>query len=200
VILQDERARLHCLDEVSPKHVKEAGRLLNKSIIRVETPDVNFIEQEDTNVMEEDEDKENDSSAANRDSTQASVDATQTTKKPLTMNFEEYKRLGNTLVLYIRQREEEEELRSASPDSMDIMGGEGIRKSELVNWYLEQISDDIEDENELLQQRQIYDKVIYRLTHHDKILIELSTMDDDLSKSQSSDAILVVHPNYVVEA
>ena len=37
-------ARLHCLDEVSPKHVKEAGRLLNKSIIRVETPDVNFIE------------------------------------------------------------------------------------------------------------------------------------------------------------
>jgi DNA replication licensing factor MCM6 len=193
-------ARLHCLDEVSPKHVKEAGRLLNKSIIRVETPDVNFIEQEDTNVMEEDEDKENDSSAANRDSTQASVDATQTTKKPLTMNFEEYKRLGNTLVLYIRQREEEEELRSASPDSMDIMGGEGIRKSELVNWYLEQISDDIEDENELLQQRQIYDKVIYRLTHHDKILIELSTMDDDLSKSQSSDAILVVHPNYVVEA
>ena len=49
---------------------------------------------------------------------------------------------------------------------MDIEGGEGIRKSELVNWYLEQISDDLEDENELLQQRQIIEKVIYRLTHH----------------------------------
>ena len=42
--LSEAMARLHCLDEVSPKHVKEAARLLNKSIIRVETPDVNFIE------------------------------------------------------------------------------------------------------------------------------------------------------------
>lgn len=32
--------------QVQPKHVKEAFRLLNKSIIRVETPDVN-LEQED---------------------------------------------------------------------------------------------------------------------------------------------------------
>lgn len=31
---------------MQPKHVKEAFRLLNKSIIRVETPDVN-LEQED---------------------------------------------------------------------------------------------------------------------------------------------------------
>ena len=69
------------------------------------------LQQEDTNVMD-DEDKENDSSAANRGSTQASGDATQASKKPLTMNFDEYKRLSNTLVLYIRQREEEEELRS----------------------------------------------------------------------------------------
>lgn len=34
-----------CL-QVQPKHVKEAFRLLNKSIIRVETPDIN-LEQED---------------------------------------------------------------------------------------------------------------------------------------------------------
>jgi len=38
-------ARLHCLEAVLPKHVKEAARLLNKSIIRVETPDINFIDE-----------------------------------------------------------------------------------------------------------------------------------------------------------
>merc|ERR1711881_52261 len=194
--LSEAMARLHCLDEVSPKHVKEAGRLLNKSIIRVETPDVNFIE-DDSNVLDE-ESKENDPSAANLTNTQGAGDASQASKKPLTMNFDEYKRLSNTLVLFIRQREEEEELRSASADSMDI-GGEGIKKSELVNWYLEQIADDLENENELLQQRQIIEKVIYRLTHHDKILIELSTMDSDMGKGDAADAILVVHPNYVVE-
>ena len=43
--LSEAMARLHCLESVLPKHVKEAARLLNKSIIRVETPDINFIEE-----------------------------------------------------------------------------------------------------------------------------------------------------------
>ncbi len=34
-------------EQVQPKHVKEGFRLLNKSIIRVETPDINFDEEED---------------------------------------------------------------------------------------------------------------------------------------------------------
>ena len=33
-----------CLSQVEPKHVKEAYRLLSTSIIRVETPDINFDE------------------------------------------------------------------------------------------------------------------------------------------------------------
>ena len=35
------------LFQVQPKHVKEAFRLLNKSIIRVETPDVQFDDDEE---------------------------------------------------------------------------------------------------------------------------------------------------------
>ena len=33
--------------KVQPKHVKEAFRLLNKSIIRVETPDVQFDDDDE---------------------------------------------------------------------------------------------------------------------------------------------------------
>ena len=44
--LSEATARLHCKEEVRPRHVKEAFRLLNKSIIRVETPDINFEEEE----------------------------------------------------------------------------------------------------------------------------------------------------------
>lgn len=38
--LSEAMARMHCSDEVQPKHVKEAYRLLNKSIIRVDQPDI----------------------------------------------------------------------------------------------------------------------------------------------------------------
>lgn len=41
-----------CL-QVQPKHVKEAFRLLNKSIIRVETPDINLEQEEEEELEEE---------------------------------------------------------------------------------------------------------------------------------------------------
>lgn len=37
---------LYLLPKVQPKHVKEAFRLLNKSIIRVDSPDINFDQEE----------------------------------------------------------------------------------------------------------------------------------------------------------
>lgn len=46
------------LFQVQPKHVKEAFRLLNKSIIRVETPDIN-LDQEEEEAMEEDDEQMN---------------------------------------------------------------------------------------------------------------------------------------------
>ncbi|KAI1902124.1 hypothetical protein AGOR_G00041480 [Albula goreensis] len=45
--LSEAMARMYCSDEVQPKHVKEAFRLLNKSIIRVDSPDINFDQQDD---------------------------------------------------------------------------------------------------------------------------------------------------------
>lgn len=49
---------------MQPKHVKEAFRLLNKSIIRVETPDVN-LEQEDE--LEEEEEQQQQPQEEGRD-------------------------------------------------------------------------------------------------------------------------------------
>lgn len=45
------------LPQVHPKHVKEAFRLLNKSIIRVETPDIN-LDQDDEQEMEYQEEQD----------------------------------------------------------------------------------------------------------------------------------------------
>ena len=43
--LSEGMARMYCQDQVQPKHVKEAFRLLNKSIIRVEQPDIHLEEE-----------------------------------------------------------------------------------------------------------------------------------------------------------
>lgn len=43
-------AKLECSDEVTVKHVKEAKRLLSKSIVTVEQPDIDLEEAEDDNV------------------------------------------------------------------------------------------------------------------------------------------------------
>ena len=107
---------------ISPINVRKTVYLVYKLELAVQLYELihsficvylsSFI-QDESNVIGEEEDKENDPSAANQISnTQGAGDASQASKKPLTMNFEEYKRLSNTLVLYIRQQEEEAELRS----------------------------------------------------------------------------------------
>merc|ERR1712242_643681 len=55
--LSEAFARLHCADEVTAKHVKEAYRLLNKSIIRVDQPDVD-LDEDDAPVVEEEAQEE----------------------------------------------------------------------------------------------------------------------------------------------
>ena len=42
----------------------------------------------------------------------------------------------------------------------------GVRHSQLVNWYLEDIENEIDSEAELVERKIIVEKVIYRLIHH----------------------------------
>jgi len=42
----------------------------------------------------------------------------------------------------------------------------GIRRSQLVNWYLEEIENEIETESDLVERKTVVEKVIYRLIHH----------------------------------
>lgn len=74
-----------------------------------------------------------------------------------------------------------------------FLDDEGIRQSELIQWYLEKIEDTLESENELMIERTIVERVIRLLIVDDGVLIELKTADN------VDDPILVVHPNYIVD-
>jgi DNA replication licensing factor MCM6 len=74
--------------------VTESFRLMNKSIIRVEQPDVNFDEEEEMEV-------EQPADAPPADAEEAPAAA----KQKHTMTYDDYKRISNMIVGYMRNEE-----------------------------------------------------------------------------------------------
>ncbi|XP_034039656.1 DNA replication licensing factor MCM6 [Thalassophryne amazonica] len=193
--LSEGMARMHCCDEVQPKHVKEAFRLLNKSIIRVETPDVNLEQQDELEEEQQEEEGHNIPNGVNGiDGINGHVDGlndhaepSSQSKPSLRLSFTEYRRISNLLVLHLRRMEDAEE-------------EEQLKKSAVVNWYLKEIEADIDSEAELISKKGLIEKVIHRLVHYDHILIELSQSGLKGSEPESTEeAVLVVNPNYALD-
>ena len=46
----------------------------------------------------------------------------------------------------------------------------GLRKSDVIGWYLTEIQDEIQSEEELNEKRSVVEKVIDRLVHHVSLL------------------------------
>ncbi|KAF1741084.1 hypothetical protein MXB_5331, partial [Myxobolus squamalis] len=140
--LSEALARLHCQDEVQPKHVKEAFRLLNKSIINIEVPDIDIgdIPDEDIsyNPLAE--------STKNNFNFDTILSQEETGKRQIKISYAEYQNIVNSLIGYLRTQE----------DHIT----DGIRMSSLVSFYLGKIEDEIESENQLREKTFLIGKVI----------------------------------------
>merc|ERR1712106_424183 len=130
--LSEAFARLHCSEEVTSKHVKEAYRLLNKSIIRVDQPDVD-LDEDDVPVVEQNDD-------AMETEEQEQAEATEGNKKNLKLSYEQYKKMSFLLIDHIRAKEEEQDNELEGSEKEDTT----TTKGGLINWYLEEISSEIE--------------------------------------------------------
>uniref|UniRef100_A0A6A7FS26 DNA helicase n=2 Tax=Hirondellea gigas TaxID=1518452 RepID=A0A6A7FS26_9CRUS len=202
--LAEAMARMNCSDEVQPKHVKEGYRLLNKSIIRVEQPDVHL--EEDEGIDEDmDVDAPTDENTAPNGqitgdeaaSTVQSQKSTDPNKKKLKLSYEDYRNLSNLLIIHMRQEEAKLEESDDSPESSS-----GLLRSDVVNWYLEEVAADIETESELLEKKMMIEKVLDRLTYHDQVIIPLTRTglkEPGASSEEVQDPMLVVHPNYIID-
>ncbi|KAK6302879.1 hypothetical protein J4Q44_G00272340 [Coregonus suidteri] len=204
--LSEGMARMHCCDEVQPKHVKEAFRLLNKSIIRVETPDINL--EQDQEMEEEEGENGHDvpdgvngvngqvnghvdgmnshSNGTNSHTNVVNAHSDSSSKPSLRLTFPEYRRISNLLVLHLRRAEEAEE-------------EEELKKTAVINWYLKEMESEIDSEEELINKKSLIEKVLHRLVHYDHILIELSQGGLKGSETEAQEEVLVVNPNYTLE-
>ncbi|XP_055849944.1 DNA replication licensing factor Mcm6 [Episyrphus balteatus] len=197
--LSEAMAKLECMNEVQVRHVKEAFRLLNKSIIRVEQPDIHLDDDEDVGMADVDMEEEN-GNPDNENGTEQIENGDENTptvqKKKLTLSFEDYKHLMTMLALHMRKEEARCEIEGT--DS-------GMKRSEIVAWYLEQVADQIESEDELISRKNLIEKVIDRLIYNDQVIIPLKTTELKSSgkgvedEEEEDDPLLVVHPNYIVE-
>lgn len=129
--LSEAMARLSCSDEVQPKHVQEAYRLLNKSVIRVETPDVDLDDDPDVGVANGMDDVVDGDGMVNGDGIvngDGMVNGVASPREPLTngmekeddvreakmtvsavkrrVTYEEYRSIANLLTLHLRHIEE----------------------------------------------------------------------------------------------
>jgi DNA replication licensing factor MCM6 len=208
--LSEALARMHLSEEVRVEHVQEAFRLLSKSIIRVEQPDIQFEDNFDAqlnlnkgteNISTQEngeQDTEMQQTCETESSTTASthVPSNGPPKQTVKLSYDEYKRISNMIVYYIRKKEEE-----IDQDSETFAG---VHKSELIAWYLNEIESQIENEQQLNEQSALIEKIIHRLINYDSVIIKLDkhgykTHDENDPETlrDESDPILVVHPNYI---
>ncbi|GMR42274.1 hypothetical protein PMAYCL1PPCAC_12469, partial [Pristionchus mayeri] len=169
--LSEALARLHCSSHVTAAHIAQATKLLSKSVVRVEQSDIDLDDSfENDEIVEENKENE-EAMDTDRD---PKVDSAK-----LRVKYELYKKLSEMLIRHCRADE-------------DKMGEDynGVKQSALVSWYLEMIESELDTEDAYHTQKSICERVIKRLIHDDKILLELET---------GADPSLVVHPNYVIE-
>ncbi|KAJ8949178.1 hypothetical protein NQ318_021671 [Aromia moschata] len=156
--LSEAMARMDISDDVQPKHVREAYRLLNKSIIRVEQPDIQLGDDPEQSIHEEEPTLE----ASQPEPVQP------VQKKKMVLSFKK--------------------------------GKEGMHRSDVVEWYLNHIADQIESEDELIERKDMFEKLLDRLIYHDQIIIPLSKVGlKGSDQEEDDDPMLVVHPNYIIE-
>ena len=179
--LSEAMARMYCLEFVAAKHVEEAFKLLNKSVLRVETPDIDFTGLGEEGLANGEIEMETEEPQFDGE-TAADANA----EKKLTVSYEEYKQIANLLVMRLRQEEDKE-------------GELGLTHSQLTDWYLGEIEADIESIEQLTEKKNLLDLVLTRLISVDKIIIPLTEMAEEGEGVDEEKAILVVHPNYIIE-
>ena len=212
--LSEALARLHCDDEIQPAHVREAFRLLRKSIIHVETEDVTFENEEDEDDdmdMEEEPPSGGDAAETHPGEFSENPEGGQETapsqeikpepavekkkSKKTQITFEQFEAISNAVATYLRSLEhddaEEDEGSKSEQKPKHVTWGE------VVEWYLEQCEEQIGDSvDELKRMKKLTNLVIRRLIDVDHVLICIG--DAPTSREEEQQTRIAVHPNYVV--
>ncbi|GAA94868.1 uncharacterized protein L969DRAFT_26513 [Mixia osmundae IAM 14324] len=195
--LSEAIARANCMDEITPNFVREAYNLLKQSIIHVEQDDVAIEEEDEETEQPADEQMQEDPPEAESSQAQPApssptggrglrADTEPAPKKKITITYERYMSIMNLIILHLSEHERET--------------GEGLPRPDVVQWYLEQKEDEINDTEELQQEQTLIEKVISKLVKEKKLLEllgqGLASTDGTEASLEVPQSLLLVHPDF----
>nr|GEW64996.1 DNA replication licensing factor MCM6 [Tanacetum cinerariifolium] len=206
--LSEAIARCHLDDEVHPRHVRLATRLLKTSIISVESTEIDLTEFQD-DIQEENQ--EDGDIAGNGEAQPSGADADMTNENPengeapgakkLVITDEYFQRVTQALVMRLRQHEE--------TVAREGTGLAGMRQRDLIQWYVGQQNEKNnynsmeEAKAEVTKIKAIIESLVRREGHLivvDEEEAPAQGDDDGIGKRTSrNNRILAVAPNYVID-
>jgi len=171
--LSEALARLHCDHEVSPKYVKEAARLLKKSIISVDSEDVPLYD------FEKEQQAEEVAEAKEQGEEKKAEQPEEEEEEKMSINYNEYMRIANLIVYFIRRNEEEAEA--------------GLNQGSVINEVMKEMTaaQEITSQQDLERLNKMIKFIVNRLIEVDHILL----IKQDHAKDRMQ-RVLIVHPNY----
>ncbi|CAO3655593.1 unnamed protein product [Mucor hiemalis] len=184
VRLSEAIARVNCREEITEAYVGEAFNLLQKSIIRVEEEDVDI----DDNVDDVDDEVMKNAEALNGMSLdegqqQQQAQQTEETSQRITIQYEKFNEIKLMLAHRLRL------------NHLDTEEDTGMRLSELIMWYLEQVESEIDD---IDYATLVVRKIIKRLLKTGETLIAIRQETGESGEATEDDPIIMLHPNCVL--
>ncbi|KAL4590625.1 hypothetical protein LXL04_003562 [Taraxacum kok-saghyz] len=185
--LSEAIARCHLDDEVHPRHVRLATKLLKTSVISVDSTEIDLTEFCPNN--NEDNDDVQDADTTNNEQPENGQ------VKKLVITDEYFQRVTQALVMRLRQHEETV-MRQGS-------GLAGMSQRDLIQWYVGQqneknnYSSMEEAKAEVTKIKAIIESLVRREGH--LIVVDEEAVGEDGVRSSRNNRILAVAPNYVID-
>ncbi|KAJ2601119.1 MCM DNA helicase complex subunit mcm6 [Coemansia sp. RSA 1722] len=207
--LSEALARVHCSEVITTQYVREAVRLLRRSIVHVEMDDVDVFD--DDAMPEGMTEAELEELAASVEMVQANdvietgdvpVDPVQNaveaevSRKKVTIKREEFDRIRSMLVLKLHEADQQQQQQQPQE--------EGVRQTELIEWYLGQREEFLETEEDLHSETRLAKTVLKYMINVEGCVLALrapagAQPSEGTELDTESGPLLMLHPNFAVD-
>ncbi|KAJ1895234.1 MCM DNA helicase complex subunit mcm6 [Kickxella alabastrina] len=194
--LSEALARVHCAEIITTQYVREAVRLLRRSIVHVEMDDIDVFDDDAMPEMEALVAAVDSVAMDSADTDAAALDTTtaqqqqqqqgeEPSRKRVTVRREDFDRVRAMLVLKLHELEDRPE--------------EGLRQGDLVDWYVSQREDNIETEEDFEVERRLAKTVLKYLVNVEACVMPLRSNEQEEVDPEMG-PMLVLHPNFVIDS
>ncbi|KAJ3353646.1 MCM DNA helicase complex subunit mcm6 [Entophlyctis luteolus] len=180
--LSEALAKLFCSPTVDVSHVREASGLLKKSIVRIEGDDIRLEEEAESGLVPVSTESRQEESTLNPG-------------QKLKLTSEEYAKMSGWILLKVKN--------SGSEDQVSESPSLGIRRSTIVQDWLEFKEGLMTSEEDFILETKKVNGVLTRMIKKDRMLLEIKDGSDSIMGSSDVpveiDPVLAVHPNFLFD-